>query len=251
MAKKYLDLTGLTKYDGKIKTYIGQQISEANHLRYEIVDDTTKVTEEGVIYLISKGTDLTGSDVYTEYMLINSKPEIVGDTAVDLSNYYTKDAADGKFAGKSTATTSANGLMSATDKTKLDGLTNYTLPAATTNNLGGVKVGNNLSVTADGTLSAVDSYIKSITGGVNSMTFTTNGHSFDNGMNTVTVTITPQIKVISDITAPTNDVKNVEGIAFDSDDFTITQPSGAGDADKFVDVKINTITDSEIEALFA
>lgn len=37
------------------------------------------------------------------------------------------------------ATTSADGLMSKEDKAKLDGLNNYTLPAATTGALGGVK----------------------------------------------------------------------------------------------------------------
>ena len=37
------------------------------------------------------------------------------------------------------ATSSADGLMSKEDKAKLDGLNNYTLPAATTGALGGVK----------------------------------------------------------------------------------------------------------------
>lgn len=43
-------------------------------------------------------------------------------------------AADGKYAAKShthaNATTSADGFMSSEDKTKLDGLSNYTLPTA-------------------------------------------------------------------------------------------------------------------------
>lgn len=44
------------------------------------------------------------------------------------------------------ATTSEAGLMSAEDKTKLDGLNNYVLPEATTDVLGGVKVGAGLTV---------------------------------------------------------------------------------------------------------
>lgn len=49
------------------------------------------------------------------------------------------------------------GLMSASDKSKLMGIeaeaNRYILPAATTSTLGGVKVGSDLSVTADGVLS--------------------------------------------------------------------------------------------------
>lgn len=51
------------------------------------------------------------------------------------------------------ATTTKNGLMSKEDKDKLDGLENYSLPIATADTLGGVKVGSGLSIT-DGILSA-------------------------------------------------------------------------------------------------
>lgn len=57
------------------------------------------------------------------------------------------------------ATTSANGLMSSADKTKLDGIAtganNYTLPTATASVLGGVKNGTNISNTS-GVLSVAD-----------------------------------------------------------------------------------------------
>ena len=56
----------------------------------------------------------------------------------------------------SAATTSVAGLMSAADKTKLDGIAtganNYSLPSATSSTLGGVKIGNNITVSS-GTIS--------------------------------------------------------------------------------------------------
>lgn len=51
------------------------------------------------------------------------------------------------------ATQSANGLMSATDKTKLDGIAananNYTLPTASSSTKGGIKVGTTLSISGE------------------------------------------------------------------------------------------------------
>ncbi len=62
------------------------------------------------------------------------------------------------------ATTTVPGFISATDKAKLDGIATsanaYTLPAATGTTLGGVKVGNNVSIDADGILSASADLIK-------------------------------------------------------------------------------------------
>lgn len=53
----------------------------------------------------------------------------------------------------SAATQSANGLMSATDKTKLDGIAananNYTLPTASSSTKGGIKVGATLSISGE------------------------------------------------------------------------------------------------------
>ena len=56
------------------------------------------------------------------------------------------------------ATQAAPGFLSAEDKTKLDGIAsnanNYSLPTASSSTLGGIKVGENLSMAEDGTLSA-------------------------------------------------------------------------------------------------
>ncbi|RAJ33499.1 beta strand repeat-containing protein [Pedobacter cryoconitis] len=54
------------------------------------------------------------------------------------------------------ATTTKSGLLTPADKAKLDGLGNgnYSLPAASATTLGGIKIGANLSIDADGVLSA-------------------------------------------------------------------------------------------------
>lgn len=53
------------------------------------------------------------------------------------------------------ATTTLAGLLTATDKVKLDGLENYILPIASPTILGGVKVGSGLTITSDGILSTI------------------------------------------------------------------------------------------------
>ena len=66
------------------------------------------------------------------------------------------------------ATTTADGLMSSTDKSKLNGIengaNNYTLPAANSTDLGGVKVGGNISVGTDGTISLTKANVTSALG---------------------------------------------------------------------------------------
>lgn len=60
----------------------------------------------------------------------------------------------------SDATTTVAGLMSTSDKTKLDGIdtnaNNYSLPTASASVLGGIKVGTNLSIDVNGVLSSTD-----------------------------------------------------------------------------------------------
>lgn len=97
---------------------------------------------------------------------------------VDLSNYQTKLTAGSniQISGStisatdttySTASATADGLMSSDDKAKLDavaeGANNYTLPAATSTTLGGVKVGSNIS-NASGTISLTKANVVSALG---------------------------------------------------------------------------------------
>lgn len=94
----------------------------------------------------SGGGDVADSSVTTAKLANNAvtEPKIASNavtTAKIADDAVTADKiADGVIPtvpGK--ATTSADGLMSKEDKAKLNGLNNYTLPAATTGALGGVK----------------------------------------------------------------------------------------------------------------
>ena len=65
------------------------------------------------------------------------------------------------------ATTSDAGLMSTSDKSKLDGIAasanNYSLPTAASDTLGGIKVGTNLSIDENGVLSSADTIYNNAT----------------------------------------------------------------------------------------
>lgn len=82
--------------------------------------------------------------------MITDKKIVTNDT---LLYFWQKIRA--MFATKDVATQSAAGLMSAADKTKLDGMGggDYVLPTASADTLGGIKVGSNLSI-SNGVLSA-------------------------------------------------------------------------------------------------
>ena len=126
------------------------------------------------IYLVKDST--TEGDLYQEYLYVDGKWEKIGTHKyeVDLTDYVRKEdavteVAAGHSNGKSQisyfvngqenvidlmeATTEFDGVMSAADKQKLDGLANYTLPIASATALGGIKLGSGLSASSDGTVS--------------------------------------------------------------------------------------------------
>lgn len=69
--------------DMATKTYVTQQLANIN--KKEIVESTTEMTDANIIYLIANSG--SGDNIYDEYLVINGKPEKVGTTAVDLTNY--------------------------------------------------------------------------------------------------------------------------------------------------------------------
>lgn len=118
-----------------------------------ILDETTQADLE----IVAAGVSSIPEDIYkeSEYASI-----YLGDIHGSLkgnADTATKATQDGNgnnivstYATKDIATTSKSGLMSNTDKSKLDGIAananNYSLPAASSTTLGGIKVGSGLSI---------------------------------------------------------------------------------------------------------
>lgn len=115
MSEKYLDLGGLQRYDGKLKTWVGDYtysqseilalLSAIKTIQIQIVQTLPPVSEgqTNVIYLVPKSQSET-NNYYYEYVFIsdgaNSRYEKIGDTEVDLSNYYTKSETNTLLGGK-------------------------------------------------------------------------------------------------------------------------------------------------------
>lgn len=80
------------KTDYATKTYVGEQISAADHLKREIVTEvpTAETAAENVIYML-KVESAIGADKYKEYMLIDREVACIGDTSVDLTDYAKKN----------------------------------------------------------------------------------------------------------------------------------------------------------------
>lgn len=116
--KKFLDFTGLSLYDSKIKAYIADQIGGAGKLTYSVVNELPAVASADAytIYLVARTAGQKATDVYDEYLLINGAFEMIGNTEVDFSNYYTKDEIDGKVSalkGNSESTASEDSIAGA------------------------------------------------------------------------------------------------------------------------------------------
>jgi len=99
---------------------------------------------------------ITNDDINSSANIAVSKLAISGNSTQFLSGDGTWSAPVGTTYND--ATSSQHGLMSSSDKNKLDGIAsnanNYTLPTASGSTLGGIKVGLNLSIDGSGTLSA-------------------------------------------------------------------------------------------------
>lgn len=91
MAKQYLDLTGLTTYDGKIKQWVNSIIDALKNGSFQIVDSLPDPSAASpmIIYLVATASP-SGQNNYDEYILVNSQFEKIGSTSIDLSGYATQ-----------------------------------------------------------------------------------------------------------------------------------------------------------------
>lgn len=139
--------------DGKIPTqYIPGDIGQAvegyysGGKFYKEAAHTTEITgAENTLYLDIGGTD---KDVYrwtgTAYVLLND--------AVSTADKAVRDGDGNTISTTYVKVVSGKGLSTndytTAEKNKLAGLSNYTLPAATSSVLGGVKIGSNITVSS-------------------------------------------------------------------------------------------------------
>lgn len=123
---EYITEDELAAEDYASKTYVMDQINNAEHFHREIVDALPLTGKDNVLYLVPK----TGSDkdIYNEYIWTGTNYELMGTTAVDLSDYYVKEETN-KLLDKKVDKVSGKGLSTndytTAEKTKLASLENY------------------------------------------------------------------------------------------------------------------------------
>ena len=154
--------------DGKIPTqYIPGDIGQAvegyysGGKFYKEAAHTTEITgAENTLYLDIGGTD---KDVYrwtgTAYVLLND--------AVSTADKAVRDGDGNTITTTYVKVVSGKGLSTndytTAEKNKLAGLSNYTLPAATSSTLGGVKIGSNITISS-GTVSLTSANVTAALG---------------------------------------------------------------------------------------
>lgn len=76
-----------------------EAVAQLHSFTAKVVDTLPDVGEDGILYLVSKDKKSSGN-IYNEYLWIDSAYELIGDTAVDLSDYVTTEKLTQSLSGK-------------------------------------------------------------------------------------------------------------------------------------------------------
>lgn len=88
-------MANLIEYPGRDKVIkrICELINSLTGVQFEVVAELPLVGQSNIIYLVPKSVPNV-DNIYDEYVWINNAYEHIGDTEIDLSNYYTKSETD-------------------------------------------------------------------------------------------------------------------------------------------------------------
>ena len=100
------------------KAYTLAELGKVSGANYKVVSSTSEMSDEKIIYLLDNGT------TFDIYIVDSGTPTKIGDTNIDLSNYYTKTEVDNDFLKKNDATSTYATKTELQDKVdKIDILT--------------------------------------------------------------------------------------------------------------------------------
>ena len=68
---------------------VDAKILNANHLKYQVIQNLDEAINNNIIYLYRNNNDLNTNDIYNEFMIVNGNLEKIGSFAPDLTNYVT------------------------------------------------------------------------------------------------------------------------------------------------------------------
>ncbi len=111
-----------TKQESYSKTEVNSLIGAIEQFHYEIYANTSSIVTpaSNVLYLI--GPTGSGADKYEEYVYANNVLTKIGDTTIDLSNYYNKTESDNRFVQKETGKQLSVENFTTALKEKLEGI---------------------------------------------------------------------------------------------------------------------------------
>jgi hypothetical protein len=177
MATKYITLTNLETFLGQLKENykatdddfggikIDTSITSSSSKNYAVQLDADGKAfvnvpwENSAEYTLPTASSSTKGGIKIGY---NNGNNSIGSVAINAALILDNEKA---YVSLPSATETLAGLISADDKAKLNGIAEganqYTLPAATSSTLGGVKIGSNIAVSG-GTISIGSSQIDSI-----------------------------------------------------------------------------------------